>query len=293
MAGLRERRPDCVWPLGAELGDGPVWSAAEGALWFVDIKGSRVHRYHPADPEGRSWHAPAAPGFLAPIAGGGWLAGLKSGLHSFDPATGAFTPFAGVEPHLPGNRLNDGCVDRQGRLWFGSMDDGETDPTGVLYRLDESGAAVALDDGYVITNGPAFSPDGRTAYHTDTLGKAIYAFDVDAAGGLGGKRLFAAIDNGYPDGPAVDAEGCVWTGLFGGWGIERYAPTGERIGRIDFPCANVTKPAFGGEDLKTLYATTAWKGLSAAERGDQPLAGGLFAVRVETPGLPQMEVRLA
>ncbi|THD81706.1 MAG: SMP-30/gluconolactonase/LRE family protein [Phenylobacterium sp.] len=284
--------PDCVWPLAAELGEGPVWSAAEGALWFVDIKGRSIHRYHPADPEGRSWHAPSPPGFLAPIAGGGWLAGLKSGLHTFDPATGGFTALAAVEPHLPGNRLNDGCVDRQGRLWFGSMDDAEIDPTGVLYRLDAGGAVAACDAGYVITNGPAFSPDGRTAYHTDTLGRVIYAFDVDAAGGLSGKRLFAQIDRGYPDGPAVDADGCVWTGLFGGWGLQRFAPSGALIGGINFPCANVTKPAFGGEDLKTLYATTAWKGLSPAERAAQPLVGGLFAVRVETPGLPQMEVRL-
>jgi sugar lactone lactonase YvrE len=282
---------ECIWPVAAELGEGPVWSAAEGAVWFVDIKGSRVHRFDPASGERRSWDAPSNPGFLAPCRGGGWIAGLKSGLHLFDPESGAFEPLAEVEPDAPENRLNDSCVDREGRLWFGSMHDLETDATGCLYRF-EAGACRAQDPGYVITNGPAFSPDGRTVYHTDTLERVIYAFDLGDAGQLSGKRVFARIERGYPDGPAVDAEGCVWTGLFGGWGLDRYDPDGQLMQHLPFPVANVTKPAFGGEDLRTVYATTAWKGLSPAERAAQPLAGGLFAFRADTPGLPQHEVRL-
>ena len=105
--------------------------------------------------------------------------------------------------------------------------------------------------------------------------------------------MFARIEDGagYPDGPAVDADGFVWTGLFGGWGVRRYSPAGEVAGFVRFPCANVPKIAFGGPDLKTAYATTAWKGLDAAARAAQPLAGGLFAFAVDTPGLPQHEVR--
>jgi sugar lactone lactonase YvrE len=172
------------------------------------------------------------------------------------------------------------------------MHDPECEPTGALHRLDRDGL-VAVDRDYVITNGPAISPDGRTLYHTDTLRRLIYAFDLDGCT-LSNRRIFATIEDGagYPDGPAVDAEGCVWTGLFGGWGLRRYAPTGEQLAFIRFPCANVTKPAFGGPELKTLYATTAWKGLSAAERAGQPLAGGLFRFAVDTPGLPQNELRL-
>jgi sugar lactone lactonase YvrE len=283
---------ECLWPVEAELGEGPVWSAGEGAVWFVDIKGRHIHRFDPATGERRSWDAPSNPGFLAPLRGGGWLAGLKSGLHRFDPASGGFELLSLVEPAEPDNRLNDGCVDRSGRLWFGSMHDLETDPTGALYRLDPDGTLQAHDDGYVITNGPAFSPDGRTAYHTDTLERTIYAFDVGEDGALSRKRVFARIDRGYPDGPAVDAEGCVWTALFAGWGLNRYAPDGTLMEHVTFPVANVTKPAFGGEDLRTVYCTTAWKGLSAAERSAQPLAGGLFAFRADTPGLPQREVRL-
>ena len=283
---------ECVWDVAAELGEGPVWSAREQALWFVDIKGKRIHRYSAGIGGTRSWDAPSNPGFVAPVVGGGWLAGLKSGLHRFDPESGAFTLHAVVEPDLPDNRLNDGYVDAEGRLWFGSMHDPESEPTGALWRLDRTGLA-AKDRGYVITNGPAISPDGRTLYHTDTLKRLIYAFDL-TGGALSNRRVFAAIEDGagYPDGPAVDAEGCVWTGLFAGWGLRRYAPNGELLAFIRFPCANVTKPAFGDPDLKTIYATTAWKGLNAAERSAQPLAGGLFRLTVDVPGLPQHELRL-
>jgi sugar lactone lactonase YvrE len=290
--GEADERIACVWNVAAELGEGPVWSAREQALWFVDIKGRQVHRFSAATGETRSWAAPSNPGFLAPLAGGGWLIGLKSGLHRFTPESGDFAFHAAVEPRQPENRLNDGYVDAQGRLWFGSMHDPETAATGALYRLGRDGLS-AVDRGYVITNGPAVSPDGRTLYHTDTLLRRIYAFDLDG-GSLSNRRIFATIEDGagYPDGPAVDAEGCVWTGLFGGWGLRRYSPGGELLAFIRFPCANVTKPAFGGDDLRTLYATTAWKGLSPAERAGQPLAGGLFRFAVNTPGLPQHELRL-
>jgi sugar lactone lactonase YvrE len=196
-----------------------------------------------------------------------------------------------VEPGLPNNRLNDGAVDPRGRLWFGSMGDGETEATGKLYRLDRSGLA-AVDSGYVITNGPAFSPDGDILYHTDTLQKIIYAFDTGVDGALLNKRVFARIEEGagYPDGPTVDAEGCVWTGLFGGWGVRRYSPQGVLLESIGFPVANVTKIAFGGPNLTTVYATTAAKGLDAAALAAQPLAGGLFRFETAIRGLPSQAV---
>ncbi len=266
--------PECVWPLEAELGEGPVWR--NGALWFTDIKKRKIHRFDPAGAS-RSWDAPSEPGFIAPLENGHFIAGTKQGLFDFDPANGAFTRLRTVEPDLPSNRLNDGAVDAMGRLWFGSMDDGESRPTGRLYRLDR-GALTVMDEGYVITNGPAFSPDGRTLYHTDTLERRIFAFDVGPDGALSNKRLFAAIEEGagWPDGPVTDAEGCLWTGLFGGWSVRRYAPDGVLLRSVSFPVANVTKIAFGGPGLSTAYATTARKGLGPAALAAQPLAGGLF-----------------
>lgn len=282
--------PECVLAGACELGEGPVWH--DGAVWFVDIKGRRIHRYDPASGSAQIWDAPAQPGFVAPVAGGGWIAGLKTGLHRFDPEDGRFELLATVEDPALGNRLNDGFVDAAGRLWFGSMHDAETEPTGALYRFDARGLA-RMDAGYCITNGPAVSPDGRTLYHTDTLKRLIYAFDLADDGSLSNRRVFAAVEDaaGYPDGPAVDAEGCVWTGLFGGWGVRRYSPEGQLVGFVRLPVANVTKIAFGGADLRSAYATSAWKGLSPAEREAQPLAGGLFRFAVDAPGLPQYEIR--
>lgn len=279
---------ECVWPVGAVLGEGPVWSAAEQAVWFVDIKAPKIHRFHPATGEQRSWSAPDRIGFLLPVRDGGMIAGLKTGLHRFNPDTGNFTLAHVVEPHAPNNRLNDGFVDSEGFLWFGSMDDTEEEPSGALYQLGDDGC-IRRDPGYVVSNGPAESPDGRTLYHTDTLAGIIYAFDRARNGQLSNKRVFVRLPAGagYPDGPIVDAEGCVWTGVFGGWGLKRYSPQGELVGEIRLPCSAVTKAAFAGDDLKTLYITTAHVALSPEERRQQPLAGGLFRARIDVPGLPQ------
>ena len=283
---MREIHPDCLWPLAAELGEGPIWVEAEQALYFVDIKGHAIHRCKVYGTDRQSWPVTQPIGFLQPLVDGDFIAGLKDGLYRFDPSDGSLWKCSAVEPHLPGNRLNDAYVDRQGHLWFGSMDDAETVPSGSLYRIDANGELQSKDIGYVITNGPAMSPDGRTFYHTDTLGCSIYAYDVSEQGDLSNKRCLLKIRDGYPDGSCVDAEGFLWVALFGGHRIERYNPSGRLVQTVRLPCANVTKVAFGGADLRQVFVTTAWKGLSPAERTQQPLAGGLFTFRVDTPGLP-------
>lgn len=276
----------CVWPLACELGEGPLWW--RGALWFTDIKRKKIHRFDPETARGDGWDAPSEVGFLGPLENGHFIAGAKTGLYDFNPANGAFRLIRTVEPERPSNRLNDGAVDAGGRLWFGSMDDLEQNASGALYRWDRAGLSL-MDPGYIITNGPAVSPDGGTLYHTDTLQKRIYAFDLQTDGSLSGKRVFVTIEDGagYPDGPVVDSQGCLWTGLFAGWSARRYSPQGQLMESVSFPVANVTKLAFGGADLKTVYATTARKGLDSAALAAQPLAGGLFRFQTQTPGQPQ------
>lgn len=283
---------ECVSEVGAKLGEGPLWSAREHALWFVDIKAPKVYQFDAETRGVRSWPAPEQVGFIVPEAGGRFICGLKSGLHEFDPLSGKFVLVTLVDSHRPNNRLNDAHVDAAGRLWFGTMDDGESEPTGSLYRFDKRGLQ-RCDTGYAITNGPATSPDGCTLYHIDTLQRVIYAFDLDGSGELSNRRVFARIvkPGAYPDGPVVDVNGCVWVGLYGGWGVSRFSPQGELLDTLALPVANCTKAAFGGDDLRTMYVTTAWQGLSDEQRKEQPLAGGLFACRSETPGLPQHEVR--
>lgn len=284
----------CVCTVGAQLGEGPVWSAAERAVWFVDIKGRRIHRFDERQGTLVSWSTDEDVGFIVPASDGRFVCGLRSGLSHFDPGSGRFEPIVRVDAHQPRNRLNDACVDAAGRLWFGTMDNDESRPTGSLYRFDAPGLQ-RCDDDYVITNGPAVSPDGRTLYHVDTLRSLIYAFDLDQDGSLANRRVFAHVEvaGAHPDGPCVDAAGCLWLGLFGGWGLQRYSPRGELLETLRLPVANCTKACFGGEDLRTLYVTTAWKGLSAEQRTQQPLAGGLFQVRVDTPGLSQRSVILS
>ncbi|MEJ8798452.1 SMP-30/gluconolactonase/LRE family protein [Trinickia caryophylli] len=284
---MKADMPECVWPLGAELGEGALWVPREAAVYFVDIKARRVNRFSPATGERRSWLAPRQPGFIAAVDDGAFLCGMQGGLYRFCADNGVFELLVEVEADRPGNRLNDGFVDAGGRLWFGSMDDAEQAPSGRLYRLTDEGAVDPCDDGYVITNGPAMSPDGRTLYHTDTLRRTIYAFDVSDTLALSRKRVFATIEgSGYPDGMAVDADGFVWVALFGGGRIERFSPQGVLAQTVAFPCENVTKLAFGGNDGRTVYATTACKGLSREARKRQPLAGGLFMFRSPVAGLP-------
>lgn len=282
--------PTCVWDLKATLGEGPIWH--RDALWFVDIKSQKIHQFIPATGETFSFDAPEPVGFVAPLADGGFIAGLKSGLHRFHPVMG-FRPLIEVEPAALGNRANDATVDAAGRLWFGTMHDAEQDKTGSLYRMTAEGVA-RMDKDICITNGPCVSPDGKTFYHTDTLDKTIWAYDLAEDGALSNKRGFLkiGIDGAWPDGSVVDAEGYLWVALWGGFGAVRFSPTGEAVARIELPAPNVTKVCFGGPDLKTLYFTTARKDLSEDTLAQYPLAGGVFALEVDVAGQPQYEVRL-
>lgn len=289
MAG----EPRVVWDLAAELGEGPVWVERDRALWFVDIKKHQVHRYDPASGAKASWDAPEQVGFILPAERGGFVAGLQSGLYHFDERNGAFDPIVEVEPDKPGNRLNDGVVDPSGRLWFGTMDNGEKAKSGAFYCFADGEVRHTGLDGIAITNGPAVSPDGRILYFVDTLKGTLEAADIRDDGTLGERRPFARIDpkHGHPDGPTIDSEGCVWISLYAGWEARRYSPAGELVQSVRFPVANVTKIAFGGDDLRTTYATTARQMLKPDEIARQPQIGDLFEFQVDVPGVPCPLVR--
>ena len=280
---------ECVWPLKADLGEGPFWSAPESALWFVDILEKQIHRFEPGTGRHQSWTAPAKVSFVLPEARGSLLAGLPGAVARFHAHSDAFEILARVEDADPQNRLNDACIDPQGRLWFGSMDEENRRRSGAFYRWGAEPAPVLADGGYCISNGPAFSPDGRTFYATDTLDHVLYRFTVGGSGDLSDKAplILFKPEDGFPDGTTVDAEGCLWVAFWGGWSVRRYSPEGKQVGEVKLPCAHVTKLAFGGDGLKTAYVTTARHGLEPQDLAGQPLAGGLFAFKVDVPGLPQ------
>lgn len=183
-------RAHAVQAVGAILGEGPIWDGA--ALWFVDIKAHRVFRFVPGSAL-QSWQAPGEVGWVLPRASGGMIAGMQSGIHSFDPVDGVFAPLHDPEPHMPENRLNDATTDARGRVWFGSMDNTEQAVTGRLYRADTAGCRDSGLPPVVITNGPAISPDGGTLYHTDTLGCTIWRVPLNDDGTLAPAALFAKL----------------------------------------------------------------------------------------------------
>lgn len=285
--------PEVVWDVAAELGEGPVWVERDSALYFVDIKKHLIHRYDPSSGKRDSWTAPEQVGFIFPAERGGFVVGLQSGLHHFDERSGDFAPIAEVDADKPANRLNDAIVDPHGRLWFGTMDNGEKLKSGSFYCFADGEVRHTGIGDIAITNGPAVSPDGRILYFVDTLKGTIEAADIQGDGSLANRRPFARIDakDGHPDGPTIDSEGCVWISLYAGWEVWRYSPAGERIARVRFPVANITKIAFGGEDLRTAYATTARQLLDADEIARQPQIGDLFRFRADVPGVPCPLVR--
>lgn len=286
--------PSPIWNLKAELGEGPVWVARDKALWFVDIKQQKIHRYDPGTGAKRSWEAPEQVGFILPAEGGGFVAGLQSGLYRFNETNGDFELLIEVEPDLPNNRLNDGVTDPTGRIWFGTMDNGEKAKTGAFYSYFDGKLTRTGVGGITITNGPAVSPDGKRLYCVDTLKGTIEVFDIGIDGSLGEARPLVRIDprDGHPDGPTIDAEGHLWISLYAGWEARRYSPSGELVDTVRFPVSNITKIAFGCDDLKTGFATTARQLLSPETIAKQPLIGDLFEFRVAVPGIPCPLARL-
>lgn len=286
-------QPTDIWDLAAELGEGPVWVDRDKALWFVDIKKQKIHRYDPASGSKRSWESPEQVGFVLPAERGGFVAGLQSGLHHFDETSGEFELIVEVDSDKPTNRLNDGVVDPQGRLWFGTMDNNEKAKSGAFYCFADGRLTRTQIDNIEITNGPAVSPDGRVLYYVDTLKGTIDCADIQDVGSLTNLRSFVRIDpaKGHPDGPTIDREGCVWISLYAGWEARRYSPAGELIESVHFPVANITKVAFGGPDLRTAYATTARQMLTPEVIAQQPQIGDLFQFSVDVPGVPCPLVR--
>ena len=284
-------KPDihCVADVRAVLGEGPVWVAREAALYWVDIKGRKIFR---RDERGQveQWETPFRVGSMVPRAGSGFIAGTDQGIGTVDLETGRFEIVENPEADLPGNRFNDGKVDRHGRFWVGTMDDTEKHAAGTLYRVDPGFDIRRIDEGYRVTNGPAFSPSGDLMYHNDSARRVTYAFDLDRDGNATNRRVFAtySADEGYPDGMTVDAEACLWIAFWDGGCVRRYSPAGECVGKITLPVTRPTSCAFGGPSLDRLYITSASIGLDEAARAVQPQAGSLFMTSPGVTGLPEL-----
>ena len=279
----------CVADVKATLGEGPVWVVRERALYWVDINGKKLFRLGERD-ELRSWDTPVRIATLAPRAGGGFVGGTDEGLAFVDLDAGRFEVFVDPEADLPDNRFNDGKVDRNGRFWAGTMDNREREASGTLYRLDADRSLTAIDQGYRVTNGPAFSPDGRTMYENDSARQVTYVFDLDKSGRVSNRRELIRFGrgDGYPDGMTVDAENSLWIAFWDGWCVRRFSPDGELLATVELPVQRPTSCAFGGAGLDRLFITSARRDLQGTELARQPLAGGLFAVDVGVHGIAEL-----
>lgn len=292
---------NCAAPVGDRCGEAVVWSADESAVYWVDVMRYLVHRLDTASGSVRSWH------FDEPVVAlslttdpGRMLVALASRLVYWWPGTDRRQDHGFRLDGYPRVRLNDGRADPLGNFWLGSMKnnvdaDGElTDAgkgEGVLYRIAPDGSVTQWRDGLGISNTLCWSPDGRSFYFGDTLENEIYAYDYNGADGSisGERRYFAGFERGGPDGSSIDSEGYVWNCRFGGGCIVRVSPQGAVDRVIEMPVQNVTTCAFGGPDLKTLFVSTA---SIVSPRGDR-LAGSLFSVRVDVPGMAENRYSVA
>lgn len=292
--------PYCVAPTGDVVGEGAVWSADERAVYWTDINRFLIHRYDETGGSTRSWI------FDEPVVAlalttqpGRWLVALASKLIWWWPVEDRRVDHGFNLPDFPRVRLNDGRADPLGNFWVGSMrnnvlPDGELGEAGgadgVMYRVSPNGTVSELISGLGIANTLCWSPDQRTFFTADTLANTVWAYEfnpVDAS--LGSRRDFlVGFERGAPDGSAIDAEGFLWNCRFFGHCIVRVAPDGRIDKVIEMPVKNITTATFGGVDLRTLYVTSA----SALRDPGERLAGSLWALRCEVPGMSENRVQV-
>ncbi|MBX5455175.1 MAG: SMP-30/gluconolactonase/LRE family protein [Acidobacteriia bacterium] len=273
------------------LGEGPLWDAEEERLYWVDSFDGRVFRCTEDGRELRAWDVPMKIGSMCLRKGGGAVVSLARGFHFLDFRTGEVSLIHDPEPDKPNNRLNDGKVDPRGRFLAGSMDTKEEGPNAALYRLDPDLRVTKLESNIIVSNGPCWSPDGRTFYFSDTWSGEIWAYDYDLeTGTISNKRTFCKMTTpgGGFDGATVDAEGCLWSAHVYGGKIVRYRPDGTIDRVIDMPVKKVTSVMFGGSNLDILFATSMAKPPLPRFPGDGVLRGALFAIYdLGVKGLPE------
>lgn len=279
------------------LGESPFWHPLEQRLYWADVPGRRLRRADVAAGTVQDWALPSEPGCMAPATGGGLVVALREGIYRA-PTWGGPLSLLAWAAHDPATlRFNDGKADPMGRFWAGTIYEPKDQAAAALFCLD-GGTLRRMAGGATTANGLAFSPDARTLYWADTPGHVVRAWDWDAqANTMANERVFlrfpakpatpaAPAYGGRPDGAAVDSQGNYWCAMFEGGQLLQFSPAGELLRAIEVPARCPTMPCFGGEDLRTLYLTTARKGRPAQELQDLPLSGRVLWTRVDVPGRP-------
>ena len=279
----------CVLKWDAIVGESPLWHPQERRLYWVDIQGKNVHRFDPESGRNETFNLPEIVTCLAFRKKGGLLLTLRKEFALFDPDSGELQRLAPVEADKPGNRFNDGRVDPQGRFWAGTMGDPAWDqPVGSLFRFQSDQTVTHMLGQLVCSNGTGWSPDGKTMYHTESFRHTIFAYEFDpATGSLGNRRIFAEVNPNlgvFPDGLCVDAQGYVWSNQVGIGRVVRYDSSGVIEREVQLPVPRAVGCTFGGDDLGTLFITSARETMTPEQLQGAPLSGSIFAVRPGVKG---------
>jgi L-arabinonolactonase len=242
-----------------QLGEGPLWDVREQRLYWIDSYGPAIHSTDAAGKDRKSWKVPEPIGSMALREKGGAILALRDGFYAFDFETGEAERLHETQPGELRPRMNDGKVDRQGRFLAGSMDFEESEPVGKLFRLDPDLSVHTIDSGIICSNGPCWSPDGKTLYFADTGRKVIWAYDYDTGtGNVRSRRVFSTFERqrGLPDGATVDAQGHVWSCEVYSGRLIRFDPSGVVDRIVGLPVNSTTSLTFGGADLDIAYVTS-------------------------------------
>jgi len=278
----------------SKLGEGPHWDGTKRELLYVDIEGSSVLRYNPVTKEQGKVTIVGQGGvsLVVPVNGETDQYIISTGRDlqrmvwdGVSSAPTSLTRILSIDAEFPNSRFNDGKCDNWGRLWAGSMSNGGNLPDATLYRI-QRGIATAMEPGIRISNGIAWTSDNSLMYYIDTPTRKVDVFDFNGvAGTIGNRRTVYDFDQAgeepgaSPDGMTIDANGHLYVGCWGGYQMIHIDPTtGRKVKSIPFPTANITSAAFGGENLDTLFVTSATSGLSQIDLAGQPAAGSLFQV---------------
>jgi len=278
------------YEIKAKLGEGALWNHKTNELYWIDIEGKTLFIYNPKTKENKSYKMPSRIGTVVPYTENEVIVALEDGIYNFNLKSKTQTLFSNIESKLSDNRFNDGKCDPAGNFWVGSMNIKDTKKTtGSLYKITKDKKVEQKINNVRISNGIVWTKDGKTMYYIDTPTGKIRAYDYDMEiGDISNERVAVTIPEsiGYPDGMTIDEEDMLWVGLWNGNGVGRFNPkTGELISKIEVPAHNVTACAFGGENLDTLYITTARVDMSDDELKEKPLSGSIFKVKPGVRGV--------
>lgn len=280
---------EMVADVGAVLAEGPVWDADVGLLYWVDIPARAIHRLVPSTSAHEVTAVDRKVGAVALRSSAGLVLAWEDGFATTDGWGGAARVVAPIDHGPVQARFNDGKCDPAGRFWAGSMALDERPGVGALYRLDPDGSVTKALTGVSISNGLAWSADGRTMYYIDTPTRAVDAFDYNVETGAISRRRRLAdvrVQGGGPDGMTIDTDGCLWVALWGGGAVHRYTPNGRLDRVVPIPVARVTSCVFGGAALDELYITTARHNALEPIPAAEPYAGAIFVCRPGVTGRP-------